>query len=112
MLSMPLGAVMLASTPLIGNVYVAVGALTLAFFAMEINEGPYWASTMSVARADTGAATGVLNTGGNLGGVLCQPVVAALVATGHWSGVWISGAAAALLAAGLWMFVKGGAADS
>lgn len=111
LISLPLGAVMLFCTPLFGNVYVAVAALTLAFFAMEINEGPYWAGTMSVARADTGAATGVLNTGGNMGGVLCQPVVAALAATGNWTHVWVSGAAFALLAAGLWLFVRCGAAE-
>jgi ACS family glucarate transporter-like MFS transporter len=106
LLSLPLGAVMLVAIPAVGDVAVAVAALTLAFFAMEINEGPYWAATMSIARADTGAATGVLNTGGNLGGVLCQPVVAALVAGGEWSQAWLAGAVFAVLAAALWLLVR------
>jgi sugar phosphate permease len=72
---------------------------------MEINEGPFWAATMSVARADTGAATGVLNTGGNIGGIICQPIAAALAATGAWTQVWLSGALFALLAVVLWLFV-------
>jgi MFS transporter, ACS family, glucarate transporter len=106
LVSLPLGAVMLVAIPAIGSIAVAVAALTLAFLAMEVNEGPYWAATMSVARADTGAATGVLNTGGNVGGIVCQPVVAALVAGGDWTAAWVSGAAFASVAALLWLFVR------
>lgn len=106
LISLPLGAIMLIAIPAVGSVALAVAALTLAFFAMEVNEGPYWAATMSIARADTGAATGVLNTGGNVGGIICQPVVAALVAGGEWTSAWLSGAVFALLAAVLWLFVR------
>jgi ACS family glucarate transporter-like MFS transporter len=104
--SLPLGAIMLFAIPVTDSVVMAVAALTLAFLAMEINEGPYWAATMNIARADTGAATGVLNTGGNVGGIICQPVVAALVVGGNWSSAWISGAGFALVAAVLWLFVR------
>ena len=104
--SLPIGAVMLVAIPAVGSVAVAVAALTFAFFAMEINEGPYWAATMSIARADTGAATGVLNTGGNVGGIICQPLVAALVAGGNWSSAWITGALFSVIAAGLWLLVR------
>jgi ACS family glucarate transporter-like MFS transporter len=108
LLSLPLGAVMLVAIPAVGSALLAVAALTLAFFAMEVNEGPYWAATMRVARADTGAATGVLNTGGNIGGIVCQPMVAALVAGGDWTSAWVIGAAFAVLAAVLWLFVRCG----
>jgi ACS family glucarate transporter-like MFS transporter len=105
---LPIGAVMLVAIPAAGSALLAVAALTLAFFAMEVNEGPYWAATMRVARADTGAATGVLNTGGNIGGIVCQPMVAALVAGGDWTSAWVIGAAFAALAAVLWLFVRCG----
>jgi ACS family glucarate transporter-like MFS transporter len=108
LVSLPIGAVMLVAIPAVGSVLLAVAALTLAFFAMEVNEGPYWAATMRVARADTGAATGVLNTGGNIGGIVCQPLVAALVAGGDWRSAWVIGAAFAALAAVLWLFVRCG----
>jgi len=108
LVSLPLGAVMLVAIPAVGSVLLAVAALTLAFFAMEVNEGPYWAATMRVARADTGAATGVLNTGGNIGGIVCQPMVAALVAGGDWTSAWVIGAVFAVLAAVLWLFVRCG----
>ncbi len=106
LLSLPLGAVMLVAIPAAASAALAVAALTLAFFAIEINEGPYWAATMSIARADTGAATGVLNTGGNTGGIICQPLVAWLVASGDWSAAWITGAGFALVAAALWLAVR------
>ena len=54
----------------------AVAALAAAFAGVELNEGAYWAATMRVARADTGAAAGVLNTGGNAGGIVSQLLVA------------------------------------
>jgi ACS family glucarate transporter-like MFS transporter len=108
LVSLPIGAVMLVAIPAAGSALLAVAALTLAFFAMEVNEGPYWAATMRVARADTGAATGVLNTGGNIGGIVCQPMVAALVAGGDWTSAWVIGAAFAALAAVLWLFVRCG----
>ena len=104
--SLPLGALMLVAIPAAGSAALAVAGLTLAFFAMEVNEGPYWAATMSIARADTGAATGVLNTGGNTGGIVCQPLVAWLVAGGDWSAAWLTGAGFALAAAALWLFVR------
>lgn len=110
LLSLPVGAVMLVAIPAAGSAALAVAALTLAFFAMEVNEGPYWAATMSIARADTGAATGVLNTGGNMGGILCQPLVAWMVADGDWTDAWTVGAVFALSAAALWTRVRCGRA--
>jgi len=43
---------------------------------VELCEGPFWAVTMFVARADTMAATGILTTGGNAGGLIGIPIVA------------------------------------
>jgi len=106
LISLPIAAAMLLLTPTVAGAYSAVAALVIAFFAIEINEGPFWAATMSVARADTGAATGVLNTGGNVGGIVSQPIAAALAATGAWSQVWLSGAVFALIAVALWLFVR------
>lgn len=106
LLSLPLAAVMLLLTPSVESAYIAVAALVVAFFAIEINEGSFWAATMSVARADSGAATGVLNTGGNIGGIIAQPIAAALAATGAWMQVWLSGAVFAMISVALWLFVR------
>ncbi len=101
LIALPVVAALLLLTIAVSSPYAAVFALAAAFGAVEINEGAYWAATMRVARADTGAATGVLNTGGNLGGILCQPIIAALSAAGGWNVAFGTGTILALAAAGL-----------
>ncbi len=105
LIALPSVAALLVLTISVSTPYAAVFALAAAFGAVEINEGAYWAATMRVARADTGAATGVLNTGGNLGGILCQPIIAALSAAGAWSGAFATGTVLALAAAVLWLLI-------
>ncbi|MSV29348.1 MAG: MFS transporter [Bryobacterales bacterium] len=51
------------------------------------------------------AATGVLNTGGNLGGVIGIPIVAYLSGHQAWTAAFAIGVAFALVAAVLWFFV-------
>ena len=102
---LPLAGALLLITIHIDMAYGAVASLALAFAAVEINEGPFWAATMRAAGTDSGAATGVLNTGGNLGGLLCQPLVGAMSAGGHWDAAFETGAVLALAAAVLWLSV-------
>jgi nitrate/nitrite transporter NarK len=105
LLSLPVAGVLLLLVTHVSNVAVAVAVLTGAFFAVEMTEGPFWAATMRVARADTMAATGVLNTGGNLGGVIGIPIVAYLSGRHAWGEAFATGTALALVAAGLWLFI-------
>jgi len=56
-----------------------------------------------VARADSMSATGVLNTGGNLGGIIGIPIVAYLSGHGHWTLAFVIGAIFALLGAIAWL---------
>jgi len=105
LLCLPLAGALLLATIHVDQAYAAVAALALAFAAVEINEGPFWAATMAAAGTDSGAATGVLNTGGNLGGFLCQPLVAALSASGHWDAAFETGTVFAIVAAVAWLLV-------
>jgi ACS family glucarate transporter-like MFS transporter len=105
LISLPIVAVLLLVTISVATPWSAVLALAGAFAGVELNEGAYWAATMRVARADTGAAAGVLNTGGNAGGVLCQPVVALLSSAGCWGAAFATGAVLAVIAAVLWLLV-------
>jgi ACS family glucarate transporter-like MFS transporter len=104
-ISLPIVAALLLFTVAADRPYVAVFLLAAAFGAVEINEGAYWAAAMRVARADSGAATGVLNTGGNLGGIVCQPIVAGLSAAGAWNAAFATGTVLAMVAAGLWLII-------
>jgi len=51
LLFLPLAGALLVAVTFAPSVVLAVGGLTLAFFATEITEGPYWAATMRSARA-------------------------------------------------------------
>jgi sugar phosphate permease len=102
---LPLAGVMLLAAVDAPGPLLAVAALICSFFATEMTEGPYWAATMRSARADTMAATGVLNTGANIGGVIGIPIVAYLSGHHAWNAAFVTGLAFALVAAGLWFFV-------
>ena len=108
LVTMPIAGLLLLVTIHVSTTYVAVLALTIAFLAVELNEGPYWAATMRVARADTGAATGVLNTFGNGGGSIAGPVVGWLSVRGGWDAAFITGTVFAVVGALLWLFINPG----
>jgi MFS transporter, ACS family, glucarate transporter len=110
LIALPIVAILLLLTISVTTPWSAVLALAAAFAGVEVNEGAYWAATMRIARADTGAAAGVLNTGGNAGGILCQPVVALLSSAGGWEPAFATGAILAIIAAILWLFVDTGPA--
>jgi sugar phosphate permease len=54
------------------------------------------------------AGTAILNTGGNLGGVVATPIIAALSAGHNWSLVFATGAATSVAAAALWLTIDAG----
>ena len=105
LVTLPLAGVMLIVTTHLATPYAAVAGLTAAFCLIEFNEGAYWAATMRVARADTAAATGVLNTGGNFGGILTGPILGYLSGVGAWSGAFALGTLFCLVAAVLWLLI-------
>lgn len=87
------------------NGYIAVAILALCYAAVELNEGPYWAAIMHIGRADTMAAGGLLNTGGNLGGIIATPIVAYLSGRHAWTGAFLIGTAFAFASGALWLLV-------
>lgn len=105
LISLPTAGVLLLVALRIPSAYAAVAAMVLAFAAVEITEGAYWAGTMNIATADTMAATGVLNTGGNLGGIIGIPIVAYLSGHGAWDTAFFIGFLCALTAALIWLGV-------
>ncbi len=105
LISLPCAGLLLWLTGAAGTTTLAVAALCLSFGWCELIEGPYWSATMRLAPADSMAATAVLNTGGNLGGVVATPAIAALSAHHQWQAIFVLGAAASLGAAALWFWV-------
>ena len=108
LVALPLAAVFLYLTVSLESAYWAVAALCLGFACVELNEGPFWGAAMRLQPSDTMAATAVLNTGGNLGGLIGTPVIAALSAGKNWALVFATGAATSIVAALLWLWIDAG----
>ena len=103
MVALPLSGLLLLITVNLSSPYAAVAALALAYAIVELCEGPFWAVTMFVARADTMSATGILNTGGNGGGLIGIPIVAYLSGHGQWTTAFVIGAVFSVVGAIAWL---------
>ena len=80
-------------------------ALCVAFASIEISEGAYWAGAMRIAGRDSMISTGLLNTAGNLGGIIGTPIVATLSVRHGWTQILVTGSVCAMVAALLWLRV-------
>lgn len=105
LVSLPAAGVLLLVAVSAANPYLAVAALALCFACVELNEGPYWAAIMHVGGADSMAAGGLLNTGGNAGGLIATPVVAYLSGHHDWSAAFLIGTAFAAASAAAWLLI-------
>jgi MFS transporter, ACS family, glucarate transporter len=105
LIALPLSGLLLIAAVRAGNPYWAVAALTCAYAGVELLEGPSWAAMMYVAREDTMAATGALNTGGNVGGLIGIPIVGYLSGHGMWTTAFVLGAVFATVSGLLWFWV-------
>lgn len=104
-----LGLIMVAVLVLVGaravNPYVAVALLSLCFAFTQFTDSSYWQATTFVAGSHTAAASGVLNMGGSLPGLL-SPLVGYIIDHFGWMPAFASGTVFALIGAGLWLFVR------
>lgn len=85
---------------------VAVTAMVLLFFFNQINEGPYWATSVAVGGRHAGAAGGVMNTGANAMGVVNSLLVPFLAVTWGWTVAIASAAVFALLGIAFMLMVR------
>jgi len=88
------------------NAYAAIGALSISVASMMATEGPFWSSTIDVAGRHAGAAGGIMNMAGNLGGVASTSLVPLLVKKLGW-GVALGSCSAVAIAGGLlWLLIR------
>ena len=87
------------------NPYLAVLSLSLCYGFIELTEGPFWSAIGFVSKKPQ-AAGGILNTGGNLGGVLATPLIAILANQFGWVIALNSGVFFALLGVFSFMQIK------
>jgi len=104
--ALPAAAVLLLCGAHAASVPIAVACFVLAYGCVELNEGPVAAATMQIAQADSMSAFGVINTGGNLAGVLLYPLLGYLSGRGEWNLAFEIAAVCCLAAAALWLLVR------
>ncbi len=107
--TLPASGVLLLLSVHAESAMLALAGLTLAFGLLEVNEACFWAASMEIGGTDAVAAGGILNTGGNLGGIVATPLVAWLSEGGNWTTPFVLGAGFAAISAALWLVVDTGA---
>ncbi|GAC1675588.1 MAG: hypothetical protein NVS9B2_25700 [Steroidobacteraceae bacterium] len=106
LLALPAAGALLLVSVNAANPYWAVAGLALCFAAVELTVGSYWVAAMTVGRGDTMAVGGIMNTGGNLGGIIGIPIVAYLSGAHLWHAAFVIGAAFALASAAAWLGIE------
>jgi ACS family glucarate transporter-like MFS transporter len=90
----------------VDDAYVALVLFSLALGFEQFTEGAYWSGMTFVAGRHTATATGILNTGGNVVGVLSTQMFVLLEDQFGAMVAVASGAVFALLAAVLWLLIR------
>ena len=85
MSGLSLGALLLVVGTIVPDTTAAVVLLSLATGFASWCEGPFWASAIEVGAKQVGAACGILNTGGNVGGFLAPILTPFLASRAGWS---------------------------
>jgi MFS transporter, ACS family, glucarate transporter len=106
LVSMPLAGALLLVSVSAANPYWAVVGLAACFAAVELNEGAFWGAAMTVGRGETMAVSGVMNTGGNLGGIIGIPIIGYLSGEHLWRAAFAIGAAFAVASAVAWLGIE------
>jgi MFS transporter, ACS family, glucarate transporter len=106
LVAMVSAAVLLLIAVSASNPYLAVGALALCFGAVELTEGAFWGAGMTVGSADTMATCGFMNTGGNLGGIVCTPIISYFSGIHAWNTAFLIGVGFAVVSAAAWLGIE------
>jgi MFS family permease len=106
LVAMPAAGALLLFSVNAANPYFAVAGLAICFGAVELNEGAYWGAAMTVGRGDAMAVSGVMNTGGNLGGIIGIPIVGYLSGGHLWHTAFVLGAAFSAACALAWLWIE------
>jgi ACS family glucarate transporter-like MFS transporter len=88
------------------NPYLAVVFLSLSFGCTQLTEGAYWAAAIFVSGKQASAATGVMNTGGNVVGGIGALLVPVTAEAFGWVPALATGSVFAVAGVGLWLLVR------
>jgi len=106
LVALPAGGVLLLIGVGASNAYAAVIALALSYAFVELTEGSYWGTAMTVGRGNTMTVGGIMNTGGNLGGIIGIPIVGYLSGHQMWRAAFLIGTGLAVISALAWLGIN------
>ncbi len=84
----------------------AIVGLSLSVGFLLSTEPGFWSAAMDLSESNVGAAGGIMNTAGNLGGVVSTALVPVLIQHFGWTIAFGSASALALCGATLWLFIN------
>jgi len=82
-----------------------VGLLSLAFGFCSVADIVYWSAAIGIAGPQAGAACGLMNTGGNLGGGIAPVLTPIIAASYGWSAGLYVGGLIAVISVLAWLFI-------
>lgn len=88
------------------NTQISIVFLCIAFASIQISEAPFWVATMAVSGRHATVATGILNTGANIPGIIGGVMVPVTAGLFGWSVAIAMGSAFAVVSALLWLLVR------
>ncbi len=93
------------------NAGLAIASLSLSVAFLMSTEGAFWSSAIDISGAHAGTAGGIMNTAGNLGGVVSTFIVPVLVERFGWMVALATGSILGLASALLWLLIRVDEAD-
>jgi MFS transporter, ACS family, glucarate transporter len=106
LVALPAAAALLLVAVNASNPYLALAALAMCYLAVELTEGAFWGAAMNVGRGDTMAVCGIMNTGGNLGGIISLPIVGYFSGQHAWPMAFFIGVGFAIISALAWLGIR------
>ena len=94
-----------------GNAWMAAAYLALATALVLSVEGPFWATAVALAGSRSGMASGIMNTGCNIGGLISPALTPVLAAAIGWENALRVAAALAVVGGLLWLGITPGSAS-
>jgi MFS transporter, ACS family, glucarate transporter len=98
-------AVFLAVATQVADARLASVVLAAGSGALYLAQSAFWTLSADLGRSSAGSVAGVMNMGGQLGGVVVASLTPVLAAQFGWSSPFLFTAALALLGAFAWLFI-------
>jgi len=100
-----LSAILLLAGAHVQSVLVTVAMMSLALGLAASADVCFWTATINIAGRQSGTACGILNTGGNIGGLVAPVLTPWIAGKAGWSYGLGFGSLMALAGAVLWLFI-------